>query len=74
LHHKTESRYLKLKAEYEKNQLDAENMEKALESERANAREINERTSKKAREVEKLRITHSTDEVCRSLDDIFCCH
>lgn len=63
LHHKTESSYLKLKAEYEKNQLDMENMERALETERANAREISERTAEKASEVEKLRITRGADEV-----------
>jgi hypothetical protein len=55
---------LKFKAEYEKNQLDMENMEKALENERANAREVSERTAEKAREVEKLRVTRNTDEVC----------
>jgi hypothetical protein len=64
LHHRTESKFLSIKAEYEKNQLDMENMEKALESERANARDINERMAEKAREVEKLRVTLSTDEVC----------
>jgi hypothetical protein len=63
LHHKTESKYLQVKAEYEKNQLDMENMEKALENERANAREISERTAEKAKEVEKLRVTRNADEV-----------
>lgn len=67
LHHKTESKYLQFKAEYEKNQLDMLNMEKALENERANARDITERTAEKAREVEKLRITRSTDEVRHSV-------
>ena len=63
LHHKTESKYLLLKAEYEKNQLDMENMEKALENERANARDISDRIAEKAKEVEKLRVTRNTDEV-----------
>jgi hypothetical protein len=67
LHHQTETRYLKLKAEYERNQLNAQNMEAALERERANCREIRERTAEKAREVEKLRIVHSTDEVCHGV-------
>jgi len=62
LHHKTESKYLLLKAEYEKNQLDMENMEKALENERANARDISDRIAEKAKEVEKLRVTRNTDE------------
>jgi hypothetical protein len=54
---------LLLKAEYEKNQLDMENMEKALENERANARDVSDRIAEKAKEVEKLRVTRNTDEV-----------
>jgi hypothetical protein len=61
LHHKTESRYLLLEAEYEKNRLDTENMEKTLESERANTRELNERTAENAKEVQKIRVTLSTE-------------
>lgn len=62
LHHKTETKYLALKAVYERNQLDAQNMEAALEVERANAREVTERTAEKATEVEKLRLQHAADE------------
>lgn len=74
MHHQTESRYLKLKAEYEQNLLNAQNMEAALDRERANSREVMERTAEKAREVEKLRIMHSTDEVhCGSIVSRFYC-
>lgn len=38
-------------------------MEEAFERERRNCREIMERTTEKAREVEKLRIMYGTDEV-----------
>lgn len=54
---------MKLKAEYEQNLLNAQNMEEAFERERRNCREIMERTTEKAREVEKLRIMYGTDEV-----------
>lgn len=40
-----------------------ENMEKALENERANARDVSDRIAEKAKEVEKLRVTRNTDEV-----------
>lgn len=67
LHHKTETKYLKLKAEYEANKLNSENMEASLESERANARDVTDRTAEMAREVEKLRVTQATDEVCHRI-------
>jgi len=62
LHHQTESNFLKLKAEYEQNQLNTQSMEAALDRERANSRDIMERTSEKAREVERLRVIYGTDE------------
>ncbi|KAF7965389.1 hypothetical protein HWV62_44071 [Athelia sp. TMB] len=62
LHMKTESRYMLLKAEYEKNAGDMRAKEEAREAERANAREVSERTAEQAKEVERLRLQTAADE------------
>ncbi|KAF7970099.1 hypothetical protein HWV62_24968 [Athelia sp. TMB] len=62
LHMKTESKYMLLKAEYERNAGDMRAKEEALEAERANAREVSERTAEQAKEVERLRLQTAADE------------
>ncbi|KAF7966591.1 hypothetical protein HWV62_37797, partial [Athelia sp. TMB] len=49
LHTKTESKYMLLKAEYEKNAGDMRTKEEVLEAERANARKVSERTAEQAK-------------------------